>query len=268
MSHVPRKRFGQNFLHDPKVIAHIVQAIDPRPEQQLVEIGPGQGAITEPLLRACGHLDVVEIDRDLAGSLHGRWSDLGTLTVHNQDALKLDFCSLADPPGRRLRIVGNLPYNISTPLLFHALEQLHCIQDMHFMLQKEVVDRMAAKAGDEAYGRLSVMVQYHCTVEPLFTIGPGAFRPPPRVESAFVMLAPHDRRPVQVTDEACFARVVREAFSHRRKTLRNALRGMIDESRIIALGLDPGLRPERLGLEAFAALANAIADDDFSTQPC
>ncbi len=266
MSHIPRKRFGQNFLHDPKVIAHIVQAIDPRPGQQLVEIGPGQGAITEPLLRACGHLDVVEVDRDLAAALDGRWAELGELAVHTRDALKLDFCTLLQASDRRLRVVGNLPYNISTPLLFHLLEQLRCIQDMHFMLQKEVVERMAAGAGEQDYGRLSVMVQYHCTVQPLFTIGPGAFRPPPRVESAFVRLVPHAQRPVRVADETCFARVVREAFSHRRKTLRNALRKMVDEPTIRELGLDPGIRPERLDLEAFAALANAISDQGFAAR--
>ena len=266
MNHVPRKRFGQNFLHDPKVIAQIAQAVDPGPDQQLIEIGPGQGAITEPLLKACGRLEVVEVDRDLAAALRGRWAELGELTVHTGDALRLDFCTLVQAPDRRIRVVGNLPYNISTPLLFHLLEQLRCIQDMHFMLQKEVVERMAAGAGEEAYGRLSVMVQYHCAVQPLFTIGRGAFRPPPRVESAFVRLVPHLRHPVRVADEACFATVVREAFSHRRKTLRNALRRMLDEAAIRELGLDPGIRPERLGLDAFAALANAISDRGFATR--
>lgn len=259
MNHIPRKRFGQNFLHDPRVIARIIQAIGPRPDQRLVEIGPGQGAITEPLMQACGHLDVVEIDRDLARALSDRWPDPGMLTVHRQDALKLDVCALADS-GRQLRIVGNLPYNISTPLLFHLLGQLRCVQDMHFMLQKEVVERMAAKPAHDAYGRLAVMVQYHCTVEPLFSIGPGAFRPPPRVDSAFVRLTPHARPPVQVTDEACLARIVRVAFSHRRKTLRNALRGITDEATIVALGLNPQIRPERLDLKAFAALANSLAN--------
>lgn len=258
MNHIPRKRFGQNFLHDPRVIARIVQAIGPGPNQQVVEIGPGQGAITEPLMRACGHLDVVEIDRDLATALAERWPEPDQLTIHRQDALKLDFCTLTDSE-RRLRIVGNLPYNISTPLIFHLLGQLRCVQDMHFMLQKEVVERMAAKPAQNAYGRLAVMVQYHCRVEPLFSIGPGAFRPSPRVDSAFVRLTPHDRRPVQVTDETCFARVVREAFSHRRKTLRNALRSITDGATIVALGLDPQIRPEQLDLEAFAALANALA---------
>ena len=194
MRHIPRKRFGQNFLHDPAVIGRIVQAINPRPGDHLVEIGPGQGAITLPLLDAAGRLDVVELDRDLVGPLAERCRGIGELGVYNADALSFDYCALAG--SGPLRVVGNLPYNISTPLLFHLLEQHRCISDMHFMLQKEVVDRMAARPGSGAWGRLGVMLQYRCRVTPLFTIGAGAFRPPPKVESAFVRLEPREAPPV------------------------------------------------------------------------
>jgi 16S rRNA (adenine1518-N6/adenine1519-N6)-dimethyltransferase len=257
LNHRPRKRFGQNFLHDPGIIGKIVAAINPRPDESLVEIGPGQGAITLPLLEAAGKLTVVELDRDLILPLQTRCREAGELTVHNADALRLDFCSLAD--GTPLRVVGNLPYNISTPLLFHLLDQHHCIRDMHFMLQKEVVDRMAAKPGPGQYGRLSVMLQYRCRVTPLFTIGPGAFTPPPKVDSAFVRLEPYAQPPVQVDDEAVFAALVRQAFSQRRKTLRNTLREMLDTDEIKATGVDPGARAETLSLNAFAALANRAA---------
>lgn len=256
MAHAPRRRFGQNFLHDPGAIRRIVAAISPRPHQRLVEIGPGEGAITLPLLAAAGALDVVEVDRDLVAPLAQRAAGLGTLRIHNCDALTLDLCTLAPAP-ERLRVVGNLPYNISTPLLFHLLGQLACIADMHFMLQKEVVDRMVATPGSHAYGRLSVMVQYRCRAQRLFTIGAGAFRPAPKVESAFVELIPHEQPPVTVRDPQVFARVVRQAFSQRRKTLRNALRGLLEAGEIEALGIDPALRPEKLDLAAFAALANA-----------
>jgi 16S rRNA (adenine1518-N6/adenine1519-N6)-dimethyltransferase len=253
-NHRPRKRFGQNFLHDPNIIRKIVAAIAPRPGDQLVEIGPGRGAITVPLLQAAGRLTAVELDRDLVAPLEERCTGMGVLSVVNQDALKTDFCSLAEPP---LRIVGNLPYNISTPLLFHLLGQSACIKDMHFMLQREVVQRMAARPGAAGYGRLTVMLQYRCEVEPLFTIGPRAFRPAPKVESAFVRLLPLSQPAVRVQDERLFAQVVRRAFSQRRKTIRNGLRGLLDEDAIRATGVDPGARAETLSLEAFAALARA-----------
>ena len=258
MQHTPRKRFGQNFLHDPAIIGRIVQAINPQPGDQLVEIGPGQGAITLPLLQAAGRLDVVELDRDLVGPLADKCRDAGDLKIHNADALSFDFCSLTtDSP---LRVVGNLPYNISTPLLFHLLDQHRCIRDMHFMLQKEVVERMAAQPGSRARGRLSVMLQYRCLVTPLFGIGPGAFSPPPRVESAFVRLQPHGKPPVAVTDEQVFRELVRQAFGQRRKTLRNTLRTLLDADEISAAGIDPGARAETLDLAGFAALANRVAD--------
>ncbi len=255
--HRARKRFGQNFLVDRNAIARMVRIIDPKPDDHLVEIGPGLGALTRPLLEAAGRLEAVELDRDLLGELAARTQDAGELTVHQGDALRFDFAALRTD-ARPLRIVGNLPYNISTPLIFHLLEAADAIADMHFTLQKEVVDRLAAGAGDDAYGRLSVMVQYHCRVERLFDIPPGAFRPIPKVDSAFVRLVPHQTRPVEVADPALLARVVAQAFSQRRKTLRNALKGLLDEPAITAAGLDPALRPEQVDLAGFAALAGQL----------
>ena len=257
MNHRPRKRFGQNFLHDPAVIGKIVQAINPQPGDRLVEIGPGQGAITLPLLTAAGRLQVVELDRDLLAPLADKCREAGELAIHSADALTFDFCKLA--AGEPLRVVGNLPYNISTPLLFHLLDQHGCIRDMHFMLQKEVVQRMAAQPGGRDWGRLSVMLQYRCRVSALFTIGPGAFKPPPKVESAFVRLEPYDKPIVDVNDEKLFSELVRQAFSQRRKTLRNTLRGLLDANEITAAGIDPSARAETLRLEEFAALANRVA---------
>ena len=257
MSHQPRKRFGQHFLHDPAVIGRIISAIQPRPGESLVEIGPGQGAITLPLLEAAGKLTVVELDRDLIQPLQNRCRNAGELTVYNRDALRFDFCELAS--AGPLRVLGNLPYNISTPLLFHLLDQQRCIADMHFMLQKEVVERMAAAPGSGQYGRLSVMLQYRCRVDMLFSIGPGAFSPPPKVDSAFVRLQPYPAPPVTVEDEQVFATLVRQAFAQRRKTLRNTLRELLDASEISAAGVDPSLRAETLTLNEFAALANRAA---------
>lgn len=252
--HRPRKRFGQHFLHDPGVVDRILRAIAPEPGQRFVEIGPGQGILTRPLLAVAGRLDVVELDRDLAAALSGE--NLPGLTVHGADALRFDYRDLA-PPGA-LRVVGNLPYNISTPLLFHLLGQAEAVRDMHFMLQREVVTRMAASPGGGDYGRLSVMVQYRCRVERLFTVPPGAFRPPPRVNSAVVRLVPYREPPVDVGDETVFRRVVAAAFSQRRKTLRNALRDLASEADLEAAGVDPGERAERLPLEIFAALSRRI----------
>lgn len=256
--HQPRKRFGQHFLHDPGVIQRIVDAIAPQPDQRLVEIGPGRGALTLPLLTAAGELDVVELDRDLLPLLEQRCRDVGVLRIHGADALKYDFCALA-PPASKLRLTGNLPYNISTPLLFHLLTQARCIQDMHFMLQKEVVDRMAAGPGDKTYGRLSVMIQLRCQVIPLFDIGPGAFQPPPKVQSSLVRLCPYTTLPVAVDDLQLLGRLVTQAFGRRRKTLRNALRGLLDAEQIRSTGIDPGQRPECLDLKEFAALSNLLS---------
>ncbi len=258
LNHRPRKRFGQNFLHDPVVIGKIVSAVHPARNDRLVEIGPGQGAITVPILAAAGELAVVELDRDLIEPLQARCAESGKLVVYNADALSFDFCKLAqDGP---LRVIGNLPYNISTPLLFHLLERHHCIKDMHFMLQKEVVERMAASPGSRQYGRLSIMLQYRCRVTPLFSIGPEAFDPPPKVESAFVRLEPFARPPVHVADEVVFEKLVKQAFSQRRKTLRNTLRDMVDASTITTLGIDPSARAEMLAIQDFARLANYMSN--------
>ena len=189
--HRPRKRFGQHFLHDPQVISRIIAAICPQPGARLVEIGPGLGALTRPLLQAAGELEVVELDRDLLEPLQSRCAGLGTLRIHQADALQFDFAALRGD-GPKLRVAGNLPYNISTPLLFHLLDQAEHLHDLHFMLQQEVVKRLAAGPGDDAYGRLSVMVQYRCRVEALFNVGPGAFQPPPKVWSAVVRMVPRE----------------------------------------------------------------------------
>ncbi|HSH30134.1 MAG TPA: 16S rRNA (adenine(1518)-N(6)/adenine(1519)-N(6))-dimethyltransferase RsmA [Thiohalobacter sp.] len=251
--HRPRKRFGQNFLHDPGSIERILAAIGPQPGQALVEIGPGRGALTWRLLERLGRLEVIELDRDLCARLDSeRHARSGELIIHNADALKTDFCRLEQPPP--LRVVGNLPYNISTPLLFHLLGQAGCIRDMHFLLQKEVVERMAAVPGGKDYGRLSVMLQMLCEVEPLFPVGPGAFHPPPKVDSACVRLTPLPN-PRYAIDPERFSGRVKLAFAQRRKTLRNNLKGVIDAAQLEAAGIDPGRRAETLTLEEFACLS-------------
>mgnify|MGYP001813316574 FL=1 len=254
MSHRPRKRFGQHFLHDPGVIARIVAAIAPRPGDRLVEIGPGRGALTMPLLERAGRLEAVELDRDVIPLLEAAAAGHGELTVHQADALDFDFAGLADGAAP-LRLVGNLPYNISTPLLFHLLAAAGAVTDMHFMLQKEVVTRMAAAPGGKDYGRLTVMLAAACRVERLFDIGPGAFTPPPRVRSAFVRLEPWPSSPFPALDPDRYALIVRTAFSKRRKTLRNALRGVLEADEIAAAGCDPGARPETLAPADFARLS-------------
>ncbi|MES9971501.1 MAG: 16S rRNA (adenine(1518)-N(6)/adenine(1519)-N(6))-dimethyltransferase RsmA [Candidatus Thiodiazotropha sp.] len=255
LNHRPRKRFGQNFLHDPGIIQRIVQTIAPQPGENLVEIGPGQGAITTELLTLVGKMHAIELDRDLVLPLAERCAELGELQIHNSDALKFDFSQLAQAD-RPLRVVGNLPYNISTPLLFHLLDQSDLIQDMHFMLQKEVVDRMAAQPGSKTYGRLTVMLQARAEVSSLFNIGPGAFNPPPKVESAFVRLRPSKPSPYQVDDWPLFSKLVSQAFSQRRKTLRNSLSKIVAADSILAAGIDPGNRAEQLSVAEFVALAN------------
>lgn len=253
MRHHTKKRFGQHFLHERRVIDKILAAISPRPGETLVEVGPGLGAITLPLLERCGRLIAVELDRDVIPLLEESARGKGELKVIQADALKTDFRALA-PAGSKLRLVGNLPYNVSTPLLFHFLDQVDCVTDMHFMLQKEVVQRMAAVPGGKEYGRLTVMLAARCRVEPLFDIGPGAFRPPPKVHSAFVRLIPHSKAPFPLADPTRFAHVVTQAFSHRRKTLKNALTGLVDEAHIVSAGIDPKARPETLSAADFARL--------------
>ncbi len=257
--HRARKRFGQNFLHDQNIIQRIVSSVNPKPGQRLVEIGPGLGAITELLLEASGQLDVVELDRDLVERLQQRFGNNENFRIHSGDALKFDFCSLKTGD-EKLRIVGNLPYNISTPLLFHLMDQVECVQDIHCMLQKEVVDRMTAQPGDNHWGRLSVMLQYHCTATHLFNVGPGAFNPAPKVDSAVARLVPHATPPVEVADTKVFAQTVTQAFSQRRKTLRNCLKNYLTVEEIESAEIDPGIRPERLTLEEFAKLANIAAN--------
>jgi 16S rRNA (adenine1518-N6/adenine1519-N6)-dimethyltransferase len=258
MGHKARKRFGQNFLHDPQVIDKIVRAIHPNPQDHLVEIGPGQGAITDQLLTTVDQLDAVELDRDLVKLLENRYGNHSGFRLHSADALKFEFCQLADA-GEKLRVIGNLPYNISTPLLFHLLENSQCIQDMHFMLQKEVVERMAAGPGSKTYGRLSVMLQAVCKVQMLFPIGPGAFQPAPKVESAFVRLIPHEKPPFPIDDPALFAKVVTQAFSQRRKTLRNTLKGLVSTEIMKSCGIDPSTRAEQLSVEEFSCLSNVLS---------
>jgi 16S rRNA (adenine1518-N6/adenine1519-N6)-dimethyltransferase len=249
-----KKRYGQHFLHDPGTISRIVHAIGPRPGDRIVEIGPGRGAITAPVLSIAGTLDVVEIDPDVVPPLQQHCHGRGELRVHLADALEFDFRALRGD-GPPLRLIGNLPYNVSTPLLFHFISQLDAIADMHFMLQKEVVVRMAAAPGSGDYGRLTVMLAPHVQVESLFDIGAGAFKPPPKVTSTFFALHPHARPPFDVGDPAAFAAVVLAAFSKRRKTLRNSLQPLLDAEAIRAAGIDPGVRAETLAPADFAALA-------------
>ena len=252
--HRARRRFGQNFLVDGNIIRKIVAAIAPRPGEMIVEIGPGLAALTRPVLEACGRLHVVEIDRDLIARLKSDFGD-GRLTIHEGDALKFDFATL----GRDLRVIGNLPYNISTPLLFHLSDHAERIRDMTFMLQKEVVDRMVAGPATEAYGRLSVMLQYRHEMEKLFDVPPGAFRPAPKVTSAIVRLVPRPTSALQARDAALLGRIVTAAFGQRRKTLRNTLREFVGEAELAALGIDAGLRGERLSVDDFVRIANHCA---------
>ncbi len=252
-----KKHLGQNFLHERGVIEKIVLAIDPRPGDRLVEIGPGQGALTLPLLDRHGALTAIEFDRDLIAPLAAAAQGHGALTLLNADVLDVDFSALAD--GARIRLVGNLPYNLSSPILFHALDHAPAIRDMHFMLQKEVVERMAAAPGSKVYGRLSVMLQAYCAVTPLFKVPPGAFRPAPKVDSAVVRLVPRAPSEIGIDDPAGFAQVVRAAFGQRRKTLRNALSGVVDGTMIEAAGLRPDARAEQLSVADFIRLAKLRA---------
>ncbi len=263
MTHTPRKRFGQNFLHDHNIIYNILSSLQARPEEHWVEIGPGMGALTDPLLNMGLHLDVVELDRDLVALLKDKFKQQDKLQIFSTDALKFDFSSLAKN-NEKLRIIGNLPYNISTPLMFHLLDNASCIEDMHFMLQKEVVDRICAAPGSKKYGRLSVMMQYYCTTELLFDVPPESFDPAPKVMSAIVRLVPHDHPPVAVNNLKMLNRVVVQAFSQRRKTLRNSLKKLIEENAIIALNIDPTLRAEALSLADFANLSNLLIEEEIA----
>ncbi|HTR00939.1 MAG TPA: 16S rRNA (adenine(1518)-N(6)/adenine(1519)-N(6))-dimethyltransferase RsmA [Candidatus Acidoferrum sp.] len=259
--HRARKRFGQNFLHDEHVIARIVRAITPGPGQRLIEIGPGQGALTAPLLDAAGRLTCIEIDRDLAQLLRERYAGNPGFNLIEGDVLDVDFATLTNGPAS-LRIVGNLPYNISTPLLFHLLRHHPLIHDMVFMLQLEVVQRLAAAPGTDDYGRLSVMMQYYCEVEMLFKVPPGAFVPQPKVDSAIVRLTPHRPSPFTAVDTDALARVVKAAFGQRRKTLRNTLKAVFSPEKLAVLPIDTGLRAENLSVTDYVRLAALIDTGD------
>ena len=258
MKHIAKKRFGQNFLTDQGVITSLIEAINPQIGQTIVEIGPGLGALTKPLLAQIPHLHVVEIDRDIVAWMQAEYAKpaytSNTITIHNVDALKFQFTSL----GENLRVTGNLPYNISTPILFHLLNNLSQISDMHFMLQKEVVERMVALPSTPAYGRLSVMLQYHLAMEYLITVPPEAFEPAPKVESAFVRCVPHTTLPYTAKNEALFAKVVLAAFGQRRKTLRNTLKDLLDDAGFATLNINPQLRAENLSVAQFVSISNYL----------
>ncbi len=252
-SHRARKRFGQNFLHDPEIIQRIIDVINPQKQNHIIEIGPGKGALTKSILERVDKLDVIEIDKDLVSALTTYQGNNNRLIIHEADALKLDFSKFNHSD---LRIIGNLPYNISTPLLFHLLTYRNYINDMIFMLQKEVVDRICAESGNKQYGRLSIMLQYYCDVESLFVIKPGAFNPSPKVDSAIVKISPLPHPRYELSDHENFKMIVREAFSQRRKTIRNALKKYMDEKNIKELGIAPERRAENLQIIDFVKLAN------------
>lgn len=251
-----RKRFGQHFLHDPAILQRIAREVNPGSNDRVVEIGPGRGALTRKLLAQSQTLDAIEIDRDLAAVLRAEFAGTPGFVLHEADALEFDFVALARQRGGRLRVVGNLPYNISTPLLFHLLESTGAIADLHIMLQREVVARMAASPGDPDYGRLTVMLAPWVSIERLFDVGPGAFQPPPRVWSSVVRLTVRPEPAFPVSEH--FGTVVAAAFAHRRKTLRNALRNLLSLEQIETAGVDPGSRPETVAPEAFNVLAQKI----------
>lgn len=253
MKHIAKKRFGQNFLTDQSVIASLVEAISPKTDDVMVEIGPGLGALTKPLLKRLKVLNVVEVDRDIVTWMQKEYVNFA-INIHNTDALKFDFTSL----GQQLRVVGNLPYNISTPILFHLLDNISHITDMHFMLQREVVERMVATPSTAAYGRLSVMLQYKLNMAYLFTVPPEAFEPAPKVESAFVRCVPFSTPPYPTKDEKIFSKVVLAAFGQRRKTLRNTLKGLITDEDFILLNIDPQQRAENLNVAEFVRISNHL----------
>ncbi len=257
--HRARKRFGQNFLQDANVIQDIITAIKPLPEQHIVEIGPGLGAITEFLLEQSGKLDAIELDRDLAALLVEKYANHSGFTLHQADVLKFDFNQLSKRP-RSLRIVGNLPYNISTPCLFHLLKFYPQIQDMVFMLQLEVVKRLAAKVGNKNYGRLGLMVQYYCRIEALFEVPAGAFRPQPKVTSAIVKLTPHQSLPIEAKNILTLQQVIRSAFSQRRKTLSNSLKTLVSPQQLQSLDIDIKQRPENIDLADYVKISDLITE--------
>ena len=257
-SHQAKKRFGQNFLQDEGVIERIVKSIRPNESDSIVEIGPGLGALTRKILAESGKISVIELDREVIPKLKFNCDGQGELTIYEQDALKTDFTTFAEK--QKLRVVGNLPYNISTPIMFRLYEQLHVIQDMHFMLQKEVVQRMVAAPGSKAYGRLSVMTQYSCQAQMLFIVPPEAFYPAPKVDSAIIRLVPKES-PLPLKDFNLFSAIVSEAFNQRRKTIRNVWKKRLENEDFEQLSLDLKLRPENLSLDEFVKVANYISEN-------
>lgn len=262
MQHRAKKRLGQNFLVDTNIIERIIKSINAAPGEHIVEIGPGLGALTQPLLRVLTRLDVIELDRELIPGLN-RLEGKEKLHIHNMDVLDFDFTQFTQSnfPQEKLRIIGNLPYNISTAVLFHLIRHRSTIEDLHFMLQKEVVERIAANVGSHDYGRLSIMMQLYFRISPLFLVAPQSFRPVPRVESAVVRLTPLPRPLIKPDEHESFAALVKQAFSQRRKTLRNTLKGTYTESLIAAAGVDPGKRPQEISIAEFISLFREYAKD-------
>ena len=260
VSHRARKRFGQNFLHDQSIIDRIIKSVNPKAEDHLLEIGPGQGALTSRLASVGAQLDCIELDRDLVDHLSNEYQQQDHVCIHQQDILKVDLQQIAESGGnKKLRIIGNLPYNISTPVLFHLLKNHSLIKDMVFMLQLEVVQRMSAGVGDKNYGRLGIMLQYYCEVEHLFNVPSTAFTPQPKVNSAIVRLTPHEKPPIQAKDVECLQTVIRTAFNQRRKTLRNSMKTLLSAEQLSSLSLDSKLRPENLSLADFVLIADSIS---------
>ena len=255
-----RKRFGQHFLHDQRIIERILGLIDPQPGQNLLEIGPGRGALTYPLLQRCKKLTAVELDRDLVPILQRESARFGELEVINADVLDFQLPALTDT--NKYRLVGNLPYNISTPLMFHLLKSVTLIEDMHFMVQNEVALRIGAAAGETNYGRLSVMLQYHCRCQYLIEVPPSSFTPPPRVDSAVIRLVPHQTAQRDIGDYEIFSQVVQTAFAQRRKTISNSLKTMVDKKAFAACEIDPGLRAENLSVDDFARLSHNLYSEN------
>ena len=256
MMHRPRKRFGQNFLHDSQVITEIISMINAQCTDHIVEIGPGKGALTEFLIGQCQQLDIIELDRDLVAVLNTRFTHVKDLQIHCADVLNVKLDKLLAGAEDKLRIVGNLPYNISTPLLFHLLGYSQIIDDMHFMLQKEVVNRICAKPGSKTYGRLSVMIQYHCRVHKIIDVEAESFTPKPKVASAVLRLIPHQHSDIRVKNLANFKDLVGRAFSQRRKTIRNSLRPLLSEDEMRSVNVNPNARAETLTISEFAQLSN------------
>ena len=259
--HKHKKEFGQNFLNNGRIIDRIIASINPKAHDHMVEIGPGEAALTAPLLEVVSHLDIIEIDNDLIGPLKIKFCTKPAFHLHHHDALTFDYGTLLKSEDEQIRVVGNLPYNISSPLMFHLIEYREHITDMHFMLQKEVVDRICAQPGSKTFGRLSVMMQYYCETEQLFDVGPENFTPPPKVDSSIVRLMPYKAKPFVAEDEQLFASLVKQSFSLKRKTLRNNLKGMMSAEEIEACGINPSIRAEALEVSDFVKLSNFLSQN-------